>query len=257
MKMIPLVALLLVYQLQSQAAPSQSTAQAQATASRRSAPTGDARAGKAFWEQPTTFCPVCHGDRGQGAYGPDLAGRRLSVAQFRRQVRQSWGVMPRWTPEQISDRTLADVHAYLSNLRPVDKLGRGRHRCPATRRSICVTSSRRMAAGSAMARTWKPYSLARRMPRWILPGSPGRFTTTRPISLRAGWEVFQETACPSRCCASCGTPRSRRCARERRPRRPVRPSHQRRRQNQPTPRRQNQQNEGENGRVRIPDCVIL
>jgi mono/diheme cytochrome c family protein len=66
---------------------------------------------------------VCHGDRGQGAYGPDLAGRRLSVAQFRRQVRQSWGVMPRWTPEQISDQTLADVHAYLSNLRPVEKLG--------------------------------------------------------------------------------------------------------------------------------------
>ncbi len=31
--------------------------------------------------------------------------------------------MPRWTPEQISDRTLADVHAYLTNLRPVDKLG--------------------------------------------------------------------------------------------------------------------------------------
>jgi len=123
MKMIPLVALLLVYQLHSQAGPSQSTGPAQATASRRAASTGDARAGKAFWEQPTTFCTVCHGDRGQGAYGPDLAGSRLSVAQFRRQVRQSWGVMPRWTPEQISDQTLADVHAYLSNLRPVDKLG--------------------------------------------------------------------------------------------------------------------------------------
>ena len=124
MKMMPLVAVLLVYQLQSQAASSQRTAPAQAAASRRSAPTGDARAGKAFWEQPTTFCPVCHGNRGEGAYGPDLAGRRLSVAQFRRQVRQSWGVMPRWTPEQISDRTLADVHAYLTNLPPVEKLGK-------------------------------------------------------------------------------------------------------------------------------------
>ena len=130
-------------------------------------------------------------------------------------------------------------------------LERGRHRCPATRRSICGTSSRRMAAGSAMERTWKPYSLARRMPRWILPGSPGRFTTIRPISLRAGWEVFQETACPSRCCASCGTRRSRRCARARRPRRPVRPSlNPRRQRNQPTPGRQNPRNEGENGRGR-------
>ena len=118
-----LVALLLVSQLQYQAAPSQSTGPAQPAAPRRSTPTGDARAGKAFWEQSTTFCPVCHGDRGQGAYGPDLAGRQLSLAQFRRQVRQSWGVMPRWTPQQISDRTLADVHAYLTRLPAVEKLG--------------------------------------------------------------------------------------------------------------------------------------
>jgi len=123
MKTMTVIALVMVCQLQSEAAPPQRTGPPQATASRRSAPTGDARAGKVFWEQPTTFCPVCHGDRGQGAYGPDLAGRRLSVTQFRRQVRQSWGVMPRWTPQQISDRTLADVHAYLSNLPPVEKPG--------------------------------------------------------------------------------------------------------------------------------------
>lgn len=125
MKTMTLVALLLMFQLQSQATPSQSTvpSQARASSSRRSVPMGDARAGKAFWEQPTTFCPVCHGDRGQGGYGPDLAGRRLSVEQFKRQVRQSWGVMPRWTADQLSDRILADVHAYLTNLRPVDKPG--------------------------------------------------------------------------------------------------------------------------------------
>ena len=123
MKTMTVVAIVLVCQLQSRAASSQSAGPAQATSPGRSVSTGDPRAGKAFWEQPTTFCPVCHGDRGQGAYGPDLAGRRLSVAQFRRQVRQSWGVMPRWTPQQISDRTLADVHAYLTNLPPVDKPG--------------------------------------------------------------------------------------------------------------------------------------
>jgi mono/diheme cytochrome c family protein len=124
MKTMAVVALVMVCQLQSEAAaPPQKTGPPQATPSQRSAPTGDARAGKVFWEQPTTFCPVCHGDRGQGAYGPDLAGRRLSVTQFRRQVRQSWGVMPRWTPQQISDRTLADVHAYLTSLRPVEKPG--------------------------------------------------------------------------------------------------------------------------------------
>jgi mono/diheme cytochrome c family protein len=31
--------------------------------------------------------------------------------------------MPRWTPQQISDRTLADVHAYLSSLPTVEKPG--------------------------------------------------------------------------------------------------------------------------------------
>jgi mono/diheme cytochrome c family protein len=124
MKTMAVVAIVMVCQLPSEAtAPPQRTGPPQATAAQRSAPTGDARAGKAFWEQPTTFCPVCHGERGQGAYGPDLAGRRLSVTQFRRQVRQSWGVMPRWTPQQISDRTLADVHAYLTSLRPVEKPG--------------------------------------------------------------------------------------------------------------------------------------
>lgn len=123
-KTTTLVALLLVFPLQPHAGPSQSAAPPQANASsQRSATRPDARAGKVFWEQSTTFCPVCHGDRGQGGYGPDLAGRRLSVQQFRRQVRQSWGVMPRWTADQISDRTLADVHAYLTSLRPVDKPG--------------------------------------------------------------------------------------------------------------------------------------
>lgn len=123
MKAMTLVALLLACQLQSQGAPSRSAGSVQAAASRRSAAGGDARAGKVFWEQSTTFCPVCHGDRGQGGYGPDLAGRRLSVEQFRRQVRQSWGAMPRWTPQQIDDQTLANVHAYLTNLRPVDQPG--------------------------------------------------------------------------------------------------------------------------------------
>ncbi len=83
----------------------------------------DAAAGKAYWEAQTTFCVECHGTKAEGGYGPDLAGRRLSVEQFKRQVRQPWGAMPRWTAEQISDQTLADVHAYLTNLPRVDTPG--------------------------------------------------------------------------------------------------------------------------------------
>lgn len=79
-------------------------------------PVGDVRVGKAYWEQGTTFCQACHGSRGQGGYGPDLAGRRLTFAQFKRHVRQPWGRMPRWREQQISDRTLANVYTYLSSL---------------------------------------------------------------------------------------------------------------------------------------------
>ncbi len=84
---------------------------------------GNAEAGKTYWEQPNTLCALCHGDRGEGAFGPSLAGRRLTLAQFSRQVRQPWGLMPRWTEHQISDQTLADVHAYFVGLPPTVEPG--------------------------------------------------------------------------------------------------------------------------------------
>jgi mono/diheme cytochrome c family protein len=74
---------------------------------------GNARAGKAFWESSNALCSNCHGDHGEGGFGPDLAGRAVSFSQFLREVRQPWGIMPRWTAKQISDRTLADVYAYM------------------------------------------------------------------------------------------------------------------------------------------------
>ena len=42
---------------------------------------GDAQAGKALWEGAATQCKNCHGVKGEGAFGPDLAGRQLSVMQ--------------------------------------------------------------------------------------------------------------------------------------------------------------------------------
>lgn len=44
-----------------------------------SAQAGNAAAGKTLWEGNTTACKNCHGEQGQGAFGPDLAGRGLSV----------------------------------------------------------------------------------------------------------------------------------------------------------------------------------
>ena len=49
-----------------------------------SAQTGDAQAGKTLWEGPNTGCRNCHGTKGEGGVGPDLAGRKLTIAQFTR-----------------------------------------------------------------------------------------------------------------------------------------------------------------------------
>ena len=92
---------------------------------------GNARAGKAFWESSNALCSNCHGDRGEGGFGPDLAGRGVSFSQFLREVRQPWGIMPRWTARQISDRTLADVYAYLMSRPSVPQPGPWRVTVPA------------------------------------------------------------------------------------------------------------------------------
>lgn len=42
----------------------------------------DLAAAKNLWEGNNTQCRNCHGKTGEGAFGPDLAGRGLSAAQF-------------------------------------------------------------------------------------------------------------------------------------------------------------------------------
>ena len=80
------------------------------------AQTGDAVAGKAFWAGNATLCRQCHGANGEGGFGPDLAGRALTVAQFARAVRQPWGVMPAYTEQQVSAQQVANLVAYFDSL---------------------------------------------------------------------------------------------------------------------------------------------
>ena len=80
----------------------------------QSAQVGDSAAGKEFWNGYE--CAHCHGLYGQGGYGPDLAGLGLTFEQFKHQVRQSWGIMPRWSEKQVSDKELANVFAFLTSL---------------------------------------------------------------------------------------------------------------------------------------------
>jgi mono/diheme cytochrome c family protein len=77
---------------------------------------GNAEAGKKLWGSNTQYCSRCHGTEGQGGFGPDLAGRGLSVEQFRRAVRTPWGIMPTFIEAQLSDAGIADMVAYFNSL---------------------------------------------------------------------------------------------------------------------------------------------
>jgi cytochrome c550 len=92
---------------------------------------GNAQAGKTLWEGPATQCRNCHGTNGEGAFGPDLAGRHLSVAQFKRAVRQPWGIMPAFVESQVSDQEIADLVTYFDSLPAVAQPGPWRFTVPA------------------------------------------------------------------------------------------------------------------------------
>src|SRR4030095_762333 len=81
-------------------------------ATAQNAPQGDATRGKAIWEDRA--CLNCHGGIGEGAFGPDLAGRGLSYAQFKRAVQQPWGIMPAFP--QYNDHALTNLAAYFGSL---------------------------------------------------------------------------------------------------------------------------------------------
>ena len=96
--------------------------------------TGNPTAGKAYWDRAAprvTLCKACHGASGEGAFGPDLAGRGLNAAQVVRAVRQPWGIMPAFTEAQFSDQDAADVAAYFASLPKPAAPGKWRIEVPA------------------------------------------------------------------------------------------------------------------------------
>jgi len=93
---------------------------------------GDAQAGKARWESVAeNRCQYCHGVKGEGAFGPDLAGRQLSFDQFKQAVRKPWGIMPAFPESQISDQILSNFYTHLSGLPKVATPGPWRTPLPA------------------------------------------------------------------------------------------------------------------------------
>ncbi|MDH3505569.1 MAG: c-type cytochrome [Gammaproteobacteria bacterium] len=97
-----------------------------------SQPVGDSENGKILWlETEHVECRDCHGDNGEGGFGPDLAGRDLTRAQFIHAVRKPWGIMPAFAESQISDAELTDLIAYFDTLPGVDEPAPWRREVPA------------------------------------------------------------------------------------------------------------------------------
>jgi len=97
-----------------------------------SQPVGNAERGEALWlETEHVECRECHGVHGEGAFGPDLASRNLTRAQFIHAVRKPWGIMPAYPETQISDQDLTDIAAFLGKQPGVDEPGPWRRPVPA------------------------------------------------------------------------------------------------------------------------------
>jgi mono/diheme cytochrome c family protein len=95
---------------------------------------GDAAAGKAYWDREApraTACRNCHGNNAEGAFGPDLAGRGLNIAQVIHAVRQPWGIMPAFVESQMNDKDAADLTAYFASLPKPAAPGKWRFEVPA------------------------------------------------------------------------------------------------------------------------------
>jgi cytochrome c553 len=95
---------------------------------------GNPAAGKAYWDRAaprTTACRNCHGGMGEGAFGPDLAGRGLNTAQVMQAVRKPWGIMPAFVESQLSEQDAADLAAYFASMPKPAEPGKWRFEVPA------------------------------------------------------------------------------------------------------------------------------
>ena len=59
-------------------------------------------------------CAYCHGEKGEGGLGPDLAGRNITLDQFKQAVRKPWGMMPAYPT--ATDEKIAGVYSYMQSL---------------------------------------------------------------------------------------------------------------------------------------------
>jgi len=72
--------------------------------------------GKIAWEEQVWQCQRCHGPQGEGLYGRPLSNSTLTEDEWIDQVRNPRRFMPHFSPEQVSDQQIRDMHAYITAL---------------------------------------------------------------------------------------------------------------------------------------------
>jgi mono/diheme cytochrome c family protein len=92
---------------------------------------GDPANGKAVFAFGNTSCTNCHGLEGQGGWGPDLAGRRITYDQAVAAIRNPIWRMPAFVPSQLSDKEILDMVAYWNTLPVATTIGKWRNEAPA------------------------------------------------------------------------------------------------------------------------------
>jgi mono/diheme cytochrome c family protein len=76
----------------------------------------DPDAGKQIWGKQIWQCAACHGQNGEGAYGPPLSSSTLTADEWVTQVRTPRRFMPSFSPTQVSDQQIKDIQAYVTSL---------------------------------------------------------------------------------------------------------------------------------------------
>jgi len=61
-------------------------------------------------------CSVCHGEQGEGAMGPKIAGTALTLADFLSRVRMGKGAMPPFDSATVPDAQAANIYEFLKSL---------------------------------------------------------------------------------------------------------------------------------------------
>jgi mono/diheme cytochrome c family protein len=93
------------------------TARAQTPPAAQGTAAGAAAAGRTLYAK--TGCETCHGPDGRGtAAGSPLAATGLQLPAFIAYVRKPAGSMPPHSAQVVSDRSLADIHAFLRAVSP-------------------------------------------------------------------------------------------------------------------------------------------